>query len=43
MGKAFNLFVRMLAIRGIKDTQCGFKLITCDVARALLLYRWLFF
>ena len=35
MGKTFNLFVRMLAIRGIKDTQCGFKLITGDVARAL--------
>jgi dolichyl-phosphate beta-glucosyltransferase len=35
MGKTFNLFVRTLAIRGIKDTQCGFKLINGDTARAL--------
>ncbi len=26
MGKIFNLFVRLLVLRGIKDTQCGFKL-----------------
>jgi len=26
MGKMFNIFVRLLIIRGIKDTQCGFKL-----------------
>jgi len=26
MGKTFNLFVRLLVLRGIKDTQCGFKL-----------------
>jgi len=26
MGKTFNLFVRLLIFRGIKDTQCGFKL-----------------
>ncbi len=25
MGKIFNLFVQTLAVRGIKDTQCGFK------------------
>jgi len=25
MGKIFNLFVRAVAIRGLKDTQCGFK------------------
>ncbi|MBE9532002.1 MAG: glycosyltransferase family 2 protein, partial [Proteobacteria bacterium] len=25
MGKTFNKFVQVLAIRGIKDTQCGFK------------------
>lgn len=28
MGKIFNLLVRLLAVRGIKDTQCGFKLFT---------------
>jgi dolichyl-phosphate beta-glucosyltransferase len=25
MGRGFNLFVRMLAVDGIQDTQCGFK------------------
>ena len=25
MGKTFNLFVQAIAIKGIKDTQCGFK------------------
>ena len=35
MGKTFNFFVRMLAIRGIRDTQCGFKLFKGDIARAL--------
>lgn len=28
MGKVFNLVVRVLAVRGIMDTQCGFKLFT---------------
>jgi dolichyl-phosphate beta-glucosyltransferase len=28
MGKTFNFFVRLLAVRGIHDTQCGFKLMT---------------
>jgi dolichyl-phosphate beta-glucosyltransferase len=35
MGKIFNVFVRMLAVRGIRDTQCGFKLFRGDVAREL--------
>ena len=25
MGKVFNVFVRLITIKGIKDTQCGFK------------------
>lgn len=25
MGKIFNMLVRLIAVRGIKDTQCGFK------------------
>lgn len=33
MGKIFNLWVRLIAIPGIKDTQCGFKLFRGDVAR----------
>jgi dolichyl-phosphate beta-glucosyltransferase len=28
MGKTFNLFVRMMTVRKIHDTQCGFKLFT---------------
>jgi dolichyl-phosphate beta-glucosyltransferase len=35
MGRIFNLLVRMLAVPGIRDTQCGFKLIRGDVAREL--------
>lgn len=33
MGKGFNFFVNLIAIQGIHDTQCGFKLFTkhaCD-------------
>ena len=33
LGKAFNLVVQLLAVRGIKDTQCGFKLFRRDCAR----------
>jgi len=35
MGKIFNVFVQILVIRGIKDTQCGFKLFKGDVARKI--------
>lgn len=35
MGKSFNAFVRLLAVSGIRDTQCGFKLFRGDVARNL--------
>jgi dolichyl-phosphate beta-glucosyltransferase len=35
MGKSFNLLVRLLGVRGIRDTQCGFKLVVGDAARAL--------
>jgi dolichyl-phosphate beta-glucosyltransferase len=33
MGKTFNFFVRLLVLRGIKDTQCGFKLFRREAAR----------
>lgn len=33
MGKVFNLFVRLVAISGIKDTQCGFKCFQREAAR----------
>jgi len=35
MGKTFNLIIRILGVRGFKDTQCGFKLVDGDVARRL--------
>jgi dolichyl-phosphate beta-glucosyltransferase len=35
MGRLFNLVVRLFAVRGIRDTQCGFKLFTRDTARAI--------
>ena len=33
MGRAFNTLVRTLAVRGIQDTQCGFKAFTRECAR----------
>lgn len=33
LGRAFNLVVQLLAIRGIADTQCGFKLFRLHEAR----------
>jgi dolichyl-phosphate beta-glucosyltransferase len=33
MGRVFNLVVQLVAIPGIKDTQCGFKLFTNDAAQ----------
>jgi dolichyl-phosphate beta-glucosyltransferase len=33
MGRVFNLVVRLLTVRGIDDTQCGFKAFQDDVAR----------
>ncbi len=35
LGKAGNLLVRVFAVPGIRDTQCGFKLLRGDVAREL--------
>jgi len=34
-GKALNLVIRALAVRGIHDTQCGFKLFKGDIARSI--------
>jgi dolichyl-phosphate beta-glucosyltransferase len=34
-GRAFNAAVQLLAIRGIKDTQCGFKLFRRDAAKEI--------
>lgn len=35
MGKVFNALVQLVAVRGIHDTQCGFKLLDTRVAREL--------
>jgi len=46
MGQAFNLFVRLLVLPGIRDTQCGFKLFSEKAARAVFppqrIKRWSF-
>jgi dolichyl-phosphate beta-glucosyltransferase len=36
MGRVFNLIVRMLAVPGVQDTQCGFKCLRRKAARDLL-------
>lgn len=35
MGRVFNWLVRMLAVPGIQDTQCGFKMFTREAAQTL--------
>jgi len=35
MGRVFNLLVRLLAVPGIQDTQCGFKMFTQEAALRL--------
>jgi len=32
MGRVFNMIVRIVAVSGIQDTQCGFKALRSDVA-----------
>lgn len=34
-GRAFNKVVQLLAVRGIHDTQCGFKLFTREAVQAI--------
>ena len=35
MGRVFNLIVRILAVPGIEDTQCGFKCFSREAAQAI--------
>lgn len=35
MGRVFNLIVRTLTVRGIQDTQCGFKALQGEAAREI--------
>ena len=34
MGRVYNLFLRILVLPGLYDTQCGFKLFTAEAAQA---------
>ncbi|MEM8960657.1 MAG: dolichyl-phosphate beta-glucosyltransferase [Acidobacteriota bacterium] len=35
MGKTFNRIIRLAGVGGIRDTQCGFKLLDGEIARSL--------
>lgn len=35
MGRSFNMILHLLGFGGLRDTQCGFKLLRGDLARAL--------
>ena len=35
LGRGFNAAVQILAVPGIKDTQCGFKIFTAETAKAV--------
>lgn len=35
MGRAFNLIVQLLALPGIQDSQCGFKLFKAEAAKTI--------
>ncbi len=35
MGRVFNTIVRLLAVKGVADTQCGFKCFRAEAAEAL--------
>lgn len=35
MGRVFNTIVRLFAVHGFQDTQCGFKMFRAEVAEAL--------
>lgn len=39
MGKIFNRLVQFFVFKGIKDTQCGFKLFRTDVAKKIVSYQ----
>ena len=43
---AFHLFVRVLAVKDVQDTQCGFKLFTRAAAQRIFpnqhIQRWAF-
>lgn len=42
MGRLYNYIVQLLAVRGIKDTQCGFKGFSAAAARDIFGSAWLY-
>ncbi|MBI3741772.1 MAG: glycosyltransferase family 2 protein, partial [Chloroflexi bacterium] len=42
MGRVFNFVVRAVTVRGINDTQCGFKALQSDAAHAIFLRAQLY-
>jgi dolichyl-phosphate beta-glucosyltransferase len=41
IGRAFNTFVRVMALPGLQDTQCGFKCFRSEVAEEVFSYQTL--
>lgn len=41
MGRIFNTIVRLFAVHGFQDTQCGFKMFTAQATEALFPYQTL--
>jgi dolichyl-phosphate beta-glucosyltransferase len=39
MGRVYNLLVRLVAVPGIQDTQCGFKAFRREVARLIFPFQ----
>ena len=39
ISKGFNRLVSLLALRGFRDTQCGFKLFTADAIKDVVQYQ----
>ena len=39
MGKTFPILVNLIALRGFKDTQCGFKLLKTDAAKKIVKFQ----
>jgi len=35
MGRTFNFIIQVVGVRGLRDTQCGFKLLDGEIARRL--------
>jgi dolichyl-phosphate beta-glucosyltransferase len=36
MGRVFNFIVKVIAVRGLNDTQCGFKMFRREIAEQIV-------